>query len=117
MRPTETTIYVTYINCNVQMTINHRYPDTYTQIHILDEYLNAVPIGSIGEIYIGGAGLARGYLNRPSLTAEKFIPNPFTKSDMEKGKRKREVGYIEQRLRKISSRWKYRVFRKNRTIK
>ena len=44
---------------------------------ILDEYLNPVPIGSIGEIYIGGAGLARGYLNRPSLTAEKFIPIHF----------------------------------------
>jgi amino acid adenylation domain-containing protein/thioester reductase-like protein/non-ribosomal peptide synthase protein (TIGR01720 family) len=48
------------------------------QIHILDEYLNPIPIGCIGEIYIGGIGLARGYLNRSSLTAEKFIPNPFT---------------------------------------
>jgi amino acid adenylation domain-containing protein len=47
------------------------------QIHILDGYLNPVPMGSIGEIYIGGAGLARGYLNSPSITAEKFVPNPF----------------------------------------
>jgi len=47
------------------------------QVFILDQYLNPVPIGVPGEIYVGGDGLARGYLNRPELTAEKFIPNPF----------------------------------------
>ena len=46
-------------------------------MYILDEGMRAVPIGAVGEIYIGGAGLARGYLNRPELTAEKFIENPF----------------------------------------
>jgi amino acid adenylation domain-containing protein len=49
-----------------------------TQVYILDPHLNPVPIGVAGGIYIGGMGVARGYLNRPELTAEKFIPDPFS---------------------------------------
>jgi amino acid adenylation domain-containing protein len=49
-----------------------------TQVYILDKNLAPVPAGVAGELHISGQGLARGYLNRPELTAEKFIPNPFT---------------------------------------
>src|SRR5205085_244508 len=49
-----------------------------TQVYILDRHLHPVPIGVPGELYIGGAGVARGYLNRFELTAEKFIPDPFS---------------------------------------
>jgi len=48
------------------------------QIHILDENRQPVPNGRTGEIYIGGANLARGYRNRPDLTADRFVPNPFS---------------------------------------
>jgi len=77
--PTETTIWsATHRVESGGGAIPVGRPIDNTQIYILDLYLNPVPVGVYGELYIGGAGLGRGYLNRPNLTAEKFIPNPFS---------------------------------------
>ncbi|NCR47145.1 MAG: non-ribosomal peptide synthetase, partial [Microcystis aeruginosa SX13-01] len=59
-------------------------PISNTQVYILDNYLQPVPIGVVGELHIAGAGLAKGYLNRPELTQEKFIANPFDKTGKSK---------------------------------
>lgn len=53
-------------------------PMTNQQAYILDAYLQPVPVGVPGELHLGGVGLARGYLARPDLTAEKFLPHPFS---------------------------------------
>ena len=53
-------------------------PISNLQTYILDQHLNPTPIGIPGEVHIGGVGLARGYFGLPDLTAEKFIPNPFS---------------------------------------
>ncbi len=77
---TETTVHVTYQPINAQTISNisligKAIPDQ--KVYILDKLLKPLPIGAIGELYIGGAGLARGYINKEELTQERFISNPF----------------------------------------
>lgn len=78
--PTETTIWSSVARIEHDegpVTIGG--PIANTQFYVLDEQLQAVPIGVPGELYIGGLSVGRGYLNRPHLTAERFIPDPFGK--------------------------------------
>ncbi|SMC29999.1 amino acid adenylation domain-containing protein, partial [Andreprevotia lacus DSM 23236] len=80
---TETTVHVTYRPLTAAdaqregaSPIGGRIPDL--SLYILDTHGLPAPVGVIGELYVGGAGVARGYLNRPELTAERFIANPFS---------------------------------------
>jgi amino acid adenylation domain-containing protein len=76
--PTETTVWSTtsrIASADGPITIGR--PIANTEVYVLDDHLEPVPVGAPGELYIGGAGVARGYLNRPELTAEKFIAHPF----------------------------------------
>lgn len=82
--PTETTIVATISNLSHHQSkaelssVSIGRAIHNTQVYILDSHLQPTPIGIPGELYIGGLGIARGYLNQPQLTAEKFIPNPFS---------------------------------------
>ena len=79
--PTETTIYSAAALYRSELSggkVSIGRPIANTQIYLLDGDLRPAPIGVAAELYIGGAGVARGYLNRPEITAEKFVPDPYS---------------------------------------
>ena len=80
--PTETTTFSTFIELDGKYSserlISIGRPLKNVTTYVLDKDRSPVPVGAVGELYIGGRGVARGYLNRPELTAEKFVQNPFS---------------------------------------
>jgi len=94
--PTETTIWSTVklIENDEDITIGK--PIANTQVYILDENLNILPDGEIGELFIGGEGVALGYLNRAELTAERFIDDPFSDVAGSKIYRTGDLGKIKE---------------------
>ncbi|GGA41713.1 hypothetical protein GCM10010981_33410 [Dyella nitratireducens] len=80
--PTESTTFATTCDITSLDPSKHRLPIgrpiANTRIYLLDAHGQPVPVGVVGELYVGGAGVALGYLNRPELTAERFLPDPFS---------------------------------------
>ena len=77
--PTETTISATISECRPDggpLSIGR--PIANTRVYVLDRSLQPTPVGVPGELYIGGVGVTRGYLGRPGLSAERFVPDPFS---------------------------------------
>jgi len=78
--PTEATLFSTYFEVSaddIQNSVPIGRPISNTRTYILDDALEPAPVGSEGELFIGGPGLARGYLGQPGLTATRFMPDPF----------------------------------------
>ncbi|MEU7137767.1 amino acid adenylation domain-containing protein [Streptomyces sp. NPDC046261] len=99
---TETTVHVSYIALDrasaaagTSSTIGVNIPDL--RVYVLDGYLQPVPPGVTGEMYVAGEGLARGYLGRHALTAERFVADPFAHLFDESGSRMYRSGDLARR--------------------
>ncbi len=81
--PTETTINASAWTCDRQprgTTVPIGRPIANVRLYVLDKHGHPVPVGVAGELYVGGAAVGRGYLGDPELTAERFVPDPFSTS-------------------------------------
>jgi amino acid adenylation domain-containing protein/non-ribosomal peptide synthase protein (TIGR01720 family) len=94
---TETTVHVTHHTVTERELAAPRgsvigVPISDLQVYLLDQHLFPAPLGVTGEIYVGGPGVARGYLRQPALTAERFIPHPFSQKNGERLYRSGDLG-------------------------
>ncbi|MCD0265020.1 amino acid adenylation domain-containing protein, partial [Xanthomonas melonis] len=92
--PSETTTYSSWVAMERDdgFVAHIGKPVANTQFYMLDNYRQPVPIGVIGEMYIGGAGVARGYLNQDALTDERFLADPFSADPMARMYRSGDLG-------------------------
>ncbi len=94
--PTEAAIDVTHWKCETSdAPVPIGFPIANTTMHILNSDFQPVPVGAHGELFIGGIQVGRGYHNRPDLTAERFVPDPFSKTP---GKRLYRTGDLARYL-------------------
>ena len=114
--PTETTIWSTSGQVNSgEDAVSIGRPLANTQAYVLDKRLRQLPIGAVGELYIGGDGVARGYLNRSELTAERFLPDPvhpgsriYKTGDLARFREDGEIEYLGRVDRQVKIRG-YRI--------
>ena len=78
--PTETTTYSAWTPVEAEKKVTIGRGVGNTQLYVLDQELELAPLGVVGELYIAGAGVGRGYWGRASLTAERFLPDPYSKT-------------------------------------
>ncbi|MEW2624631.1 amino acid adenylation domain-containing protein [Streptomyces sp. NPDC048106] len=76
--PTECTVMVTAAECAPGRPVSLGSVLPGSTVHVLDEDLEPTPTGAVGELYVGGAGVGTGYHNRPAMTAERYLPDPFS---------------------------------------
>ena len=76
--PTEATIWSSIDKIRTDAPITIGYPLENSEMYVLDKHLEPLPIGMIGEIWIGGQSLSHGYFKQPMLTAKNFVPDPFS---------------------------------------
>lgn len=95
--PTEDTTYSTFVEFRapVEGVPGIGGPLPGTQAHVMSARETPLPVGSVGQLYLGGRGVARGYLGRPGLTAERFVPDPFSPLP---GRRLYKTGDLVRRL-------------------
>ncbi|MBY8610300.1 amino acid adenylation domain-containing protein, partial [Burkholderia arboris] len=99
--PTETTVVATsgeLVPSSGEAVHSIGKPIANTRIYLLDESQSPVPLGAVGEMYVGGAGVARGYLNRPELTEQRFLADPFARAAGEPDARMYRTGDLARYL-------------------